>query len=58
MLHFNSCQKCLAGTVYESNGLDGVEKKCVNCGYIVYAVSPELTSLKTSSDAEVIVTAS
>jgi hypothetical protein len=53
MLHFNSCQKCLVGTVYEHDGLDGLEKKCVNCGYIVYEVTLELTSWKTSSDAAV-----
>jgi len=51
MLHFNSCQKCLVGTVYEHDGLDGLERKCVNCGYIIYELSLELTSLKTSSDA-------
>ena len=51
MLHFNSCQKCLVGTIYEHDGFDGLEKKCVNCGYIDYEVSSELTSLKTSSDA-------
>ncbi len=57
MLHFNCCPKCLAGTVYEHDGLDDLEKKCVNCGYIVYEVSLELTSLETSSYPAVIVAA-
>jgi hypothetical protein len=36
MLSFKSCPKCLDGSVYEHEGLDGPEKKCVNCAYTVY----------------------
>ncbi|MDG0868152.1 hypothetical protein [Candidatus Lucifugimonas marina] len=36
MLHFKSCPKCMNGSLYEHQGLDGPEKKCVNCAYTVY----------------------
>jgi uncharacterized protein (DUF983 family) len=36
MLHFKSCPKCLNGSLYEYEGIDGAEKKCVNCAYTVY----------------------
>ncbi len=36
MLSFKSCPKCLDGSVYEHEGLDGPEKKCVNCAYTVH----------------------
>ena len=36
MLHFKSCPKCLNGSLYEHEGMDDPEKKCVNCAYTVY----------------------
>jgi hypothetical protein len=39
MLHFKSCPKCLTGTMHERSGLDGDEKKCVNCAFTIYTDS-------------------
>ena len=36
MLHFKTCRKCVTGAIYEHEGLDGPEKKCVACAYTVY----------------------
>ena len=57
MIHLHSCPKCLTGALYEHFGLDGLEKKCVNCGFIVCEVSLEMTSSKTSSETPVTVPA-
>ncbi len=46
MLYFNACPKCVTGTIYKFEGIDGPEKKCVNCAFTTYG--DELTTSKNS----------
>ena len=49
MLHFKSCPKCLIGTMHERSGLDGYEKKCVNCAFTIYTDSNELSDERSNT---------
>lgn len=49
MLHLKTCPKCLTGAMYEHEGFDGPEKKCVSCAYTVY-VNHSIEVLITNLD--------
>jgi len=51
MLYFKSCPKCTNGTLYEHDGIDGQELKCVNCAFVVYDIAS--LAAATKSDPEI-----
>ena len=56
MLHFKICPKCVTGAIYEHEGLDGPEKKCVTCAYTVYvdhSVEGIVTDIDNRSDLKI-----
>lgn len=51
MIYFKSCPKCITGAMYEHSGLDGLEKKCVNCAFVLYETAIELTPSNAQADS-------
>ncbi|MCX8278113.1 MAG: hypothetical protein OTJ43_07570 [Dehalococcoidia bacterium] len=56
MLHFKTCPKCLTGAMYEHDGFDGLESKCVSCAYTVYldhSIEEIVTSARKRTDSKI-----
>lgn len=54
MLYLKSCPKCTNAALYEHDGTDGQELKCVNCAFVVYDITSLAITTKSTDEISIL----